>query len=64
MTSIISTGPWLIGYDTKAGIWCAYHKDRPEEEWNAYAKHELLWQLDHADDPNNQDMITRQVVKR
>jgi hypothetical protein len=65
MASTISTSDgWLIGYDTKAEIWCGYHKDVPGEEWNAYGKQDLLDKIALSDDPNTLAFIRRQAVER
>lgn len=55
---------WMYGYDRRAGIWCGYHKDNPEEEWNAYTLEDLKTQMLLREHPNQKHLIKRQVVKR
>jgi hypothetical protein len=64
--TIISSGPWLYGYDTKIELWCAWHKDRPEEEWNAYTRVALEIKIAQFEDPDYRNPINviRQVVRR
>lgn len=57
---------WDIRYDRSRRVWVAIATNINSpyygEEWNAYDRTELCWQIDHADDPNNQDLLCKRVV--
>lgn len=64
VVKIHSYPDWLLHYERKSGLWVGFHRDRPWDEWNAYTKDELLWNIGHHEIPGFQRDVTKQIVKR
>jgi hypothetical protein len=53
---------WFYWYDRHNRFWVAQQRDLGNraygDVWWCYDRGELLWNIEHATDPNNQDMLT------
>jgi hypothetical protein len=57
-----TSGPWTYYYDRASRVWRGFRNG--VEEVNQYHREELLWVIDHIDQPLLKDTYTARQVPR